>query len=356
MGVCQSNKNRGPENVRNNLPVLTRRSSINRFGLIVIAFIRQKLSVSTNMHSLPSRVQHLCTLYFGSLNGDLIIKANQTLKLNDLKQKIFEYNSIIIRKNATLTLNRYNPNTKNGGTLSILCKGNLYMESGAKITMSGRGYHGGHHGRNGASYIQKTNAKKMDLKTRKPFIGGGGAGQISIATENGAENSMGAGGGYGSKGINGTGALHGYGGLIYGNNTLSVLHLGSGGGSGYYFDEMSNTLRSHKGGSGGGAIKIKCLGNIIMENKSKILCNGNKGKGSMSGGGSGGSIHLICKNKSNLQLDNDACIEAIGGVNGSGGDNGNGGNGRIRIQYIGSDVENNINMDYDNIKPQPYIG
>eukprot|EP01084_Bolivina_argentea_P142878 250971_1 len=353
---------------------------INIFGIIVVGYIREilnKYNLLTTSSSSSNIINELCTMYFGCIHSDLIIKEGQIFRLNDLETKIFEYNSILIKKNATLTLNRYNKKANTGGILNIICNGNIILEEGAKISMTGRGYLGGAYGRYGESYNNKysNNNNKNNCKTRKSNFGGGGGGQISVFSEYGPQSSCGGGGGYGTNGYDGKliydinkeneneyyeniilindNVEYGIGGNIYGNKYLKKLHLGSGGGSGYYFDQMDNSLKSNKGGAGGGGIKMECFGNIIMNSHSEILCNGNKGKGLMAGGGSGGSIHIIVNNKNNLQMNKCSKIEAIGGININ--NMGNGGDGRIRIQFLSNDNNRN-NVYYHNITPKPYIG
>ena len=120
---------------------------------VTSAFIFQILKT----HNLPAmdktvsdNVSELCTVYCGSMDtciNPLVIHSGETLKLND--QKPLRYSSILLEKNATLTINRWNPKQRSGGLLKLEVFGDLTMESGSKITVSGRGYTGGNYGRNG---------------------------------------------------------------------------------------------------------------------------------------------------------------------------------------------------------------
>merc|ERR1712154_219304 len=132
---------------------------------------------------------------------------------------------------------------------------------------------------------------------------------------------------------------------------LNILHLGSGGGSGYYYNSLDNSLRSHRGGNGGGCLKLQCFGNIVMAKDSKISCNGHEAKGCMAGAGSGGSIHIIAKNKECLQMDDDARIQALGGRNKH--NFGHGGDGRVRVEFLTTTSTIN-SCYYHNITPRPY--
>ncbi len=150
MGVCTSEQNRSRsfEHEESTTDHCKNKSIIKRchreVGLVIIGFIRG----NPILNNLPSSIKHLCKLYFGCMHGDLIIEQNEIFRLAE----IFEYNSILIKKNSTLTLNRYNPNNSTGGILNIICNANIILE-GAKISMNGRGYYGGQYGRFGQILI-----------------------------------------------------------------------------------------------------------------------------------------------------------------------------------------------------------
>eukprot|EP01084_Bolivina_argentea_P043128 79476_1 len=114
MGVCSSKPNRLFDENRCNSLIRRNCDSLNEsnqslyleISLIVIGFIREiisKFNMYYKLNNLPSSIKHLCKLYFGCIHGDLIIEKNEIFRLNDLETKIFEYNSILIKKNATLT-------------------------------------------------------------------------------------------------------------------------------------------------------------------------------------------------------------------------------------------------------------
>ena len=152
---------------------------------------------------------------------------------------------------------------------------------------------------------------------------------------------------YKIKGVNVRG--YGEGGKVYGDKELSILHLGSGGGS----------IMKAKGGNGGGAIRIKCLGNFILNGKAKITANGEAGDGAVSGCGSGGSIHIIVGKKENLQInDVDRCeIRAKGEKNYSPGGSGDGGYGRIRVECVNDVMGKSYFKKMEAcFEPKPYIG
>ena len=176
----------------------------------------------------------------------------------------------------------------------------------------------------------------------------------------------GGGAGYGTKGYKGqydkqySNKSCGRAGDVYGSAKLDILHLGSGGGAAY---------GPYDGGNGGGALKIECK-NLIMNKGSSICCNGGIGANKyLSGGGSGGSIHIVINNGNDIKLHNESRIEAIGGPKkelygyGYKSDNihncGKGGNGRIRFE-IKENIDKfkkKLKNEYKScIEPYPYIG
>eukprot|EP01084_Bolivina_argentea_P053768 98658_1 len=172
--------------------------------------------------------------------------------------------------------------------------------------------------------------KGTSTETTQPNFGGGGcAADIDIIVD---------GGGYGSKGKDGANNDNS-GGNIYGNNKqLSIYYLGSGGGGGYNNDW--NVTQEACGGSGCGALKIQCLGNITLKENASIYCDGDCG-------GSGGSIHIIVNNKENIQMSQSRYITAVGGDSVERGDSGNGGVGRIRLEFISNNNDTKYNKNWN---------
>ncbi|NIR64256.1 MAG: hypothetical protein GWO10_10900 [candidate division Zixibacteria bacterium] len=161
-----------------------------------------------------------------------------------------------------------------GFDLTIL--GDMMVESGGSINVSGKGY---------------------------DIAEGPGAGR------NGRYPASGAGyGGLGGKTIAESG-------LTYGSIT-EPIDFGSGGGKNYLLPT------SH--GSGGGAVKFTVKGNLTVDGS--IVSNGYWGRNS-SGGGSGGSIFITTSTFSG-----NGRIKASGG-NSSNGGGGGGGGGRIAVYY-----------------------
>eukprot|EP01084_Bolivina_argentea_P260176 439275_1 len=280
---------------------------------IVFGFIK---SCQSRKQIIPlETVDIICILY---AFPKLIIAKNTKFTMNGNNH----CSLIHIKENGILTVDEWNIERKNGGILVVFCE-NIILEKGATIDLKAKGYKGGKQGYSGHSY------KGTSKRTREANFGGGGG-------------EYGGGGGYGSRAKDG---WHNYnsGGRMYGDKQLSILHLGSGGGGEYY----------NIGGSGGGALKIQCLSNIIMKEDTSISCNGGDGSGRDSGGGSGGSIHIIVKSKYNIQMNESSSITAQGGKNTS--VISGGGIGRIRIEYMSSNDSKN-NCKKLNIRPQPFVG
>eukprot|EP00490_Sorites_sp_Unknown_P029670 CAMPEP_0114658388 /NCGR_PEP_ID=MMETSP0191-20121206/15653_1 /TAXON_ID=126664 /ORGANISM="Sorites sp." /LENGTH=227 /DNA_ID=CAMNT_0001880271 /DNA_START=581 /DNA_END=1261 /DNA_ORIENTATION=- len=206
--------------------------------------------------------------------------------------------------------------------------------------MTGKGYFGGQpkaKESSGIAYQGQSYTGNPTMSVNNNY-GGGGAGHGSPKFG----STGGGGGGYGTRGDNGETLKYrsntfngGIGGDTYGDPSLKVLHLGSGGGSGH----PSYNYNGYKGGNGGGAIKI-ITDKLVIEKNGWIICDGESGSFvrrqplvSGNGGGSGGSIHIICE-----QLENDGVIRAKGGKGSDKGkyecsNGGKGGYGRIRIDY-----------------------
>ncbi len=137
------------------------------------------------------------------------------------------------------------------------------------------------------------------------FYGGGGGGH-------------GGNGGYCYNNYSATGISPG--GVEY-DSITNPSQIGSGGGYGRSGGRL--------GGNGGGGIRLNVGGRL--ENRGKILSNGNNGVGSFdmsSGGGSGGFIYLTVGDFAGVGE-----ISANGGIGGSPSSGGGGAGGRIAIFY-----------------------
>ncbi|KAJ5078390.1 bonus isoform c-related [Anaeramoeba ignava] len=249
---------------------------------------------------------------------------------------------LIIKANAVLTVKPWDGTS--GGVLKIFAKSRIIIEKGGKIDLTGKGYRGGeavpqcYDGK--AKQGESFNGKGGDLQEANKGGGGAGLGTSSFGGYGGG------GGGYGAKGDDAepnrySGQVHpgAKGGETYGDEKITELYMGSGGGSGHPY---SNGQTKGKGGNGGGALLLQAR---LVLNEGEIICDGEKGEdsvpntyGSGGGGGSGGSILFITK-----LLINNGSISAKGGekgianyssspgINSSGG---KGGDGRIAIKGL----------------------
>ncbi|KAJ5076979.1 bonus isoform c-related [Anaeramoeba ignava] len=266
--------------------------------------------------------------------GNIQITSNQEMS-GEIKCSTF-----VVKSGAVLTVKPWDG--KSGGVLKILARSKIIIEKGGKIDLSGKGYRGG------PAVFQATNGKAKQGESyegqgsdlQEANKGGGGAG-LGTGQFGGYG---GGGGGYGTPGDDAepnrySGQFHpgAKGGESYGDERITELYMGSGGGSGHPY---SNGQTKGKGGNGGGALLLQSR---RIVNDGEIISNGEDGEdgvpstyGSGGGGGSGGSILFIC----NLLINN-GTVSALGGkkgiahpsysqgINSSGG---KGGDGRIAVK------------------------
>ena len=264
--------------------------------------------------------------------GHLRICGNSQVTVKDPWQSSELNKNVNIRNDGTYYV-------RIGGILKLYCK-SLILDKNATISVNAAGYSGGkklnklggYQGRSidnlaGLSHFKQHVSVQSQgdgpiiahfdarlcnspsIMSVDAISGGGGAG---------GQKDCGAGGGYATRGKNGSDNIS-QGGGIYGSNQMNYLYLGSGGGGDTDDD----------GTSGGGIIYIECQERIVIEDGASITANGgdNMSRWSRIGCGSGGSIYL----KAPIIINNGK-IEARGGRNINRSSNaGNGGDGRIRI-------------------------
>ncbi len=250
-----------------------------------------------------------------------------------------EYANLVIAKGATVTAPAWNG--KIGGILPLKVAGELEVASGAKLSMTGRGFKGyfhkgiyrNQHGWQGESSlgpgVQKTTPN-----------GSGGSGGYQIKGKNG---SGGGGGGHaaagGNSNKNGYGVKGVSGGAAVGKADLTTMVFGGAGGEG---SADEDGYQAGGGGYSGGIVYIRAasvkINGIIEAGGGKggngtNSCSGCGGAGmSGGGGGAGGSVYLLTKTAtlgSNV-------LTAAGGSKGSGNESNHGGNGsvgRIRLDF-----------------------
>ncbi len=209
---------------------------------------------------------------------------------------VYYFNNLTISDSSTVTLESYFTDSSDGRGVTINLDGDLTLGAGSTITASGQGYTAGY---------------------------GQGKGNWAGGLQSGSGGSYGGEGGFSEPAGNPTSP-----GTVYGENQKYYPYfLGSPGGSTHGADGNAAT--------GGGAIAIRALGDIVINGD--IKANGEGGVNGTSnyggGGGSGGSIFMSANNFSGS-----GNIQANGGGLGVGNGfrAGGGGGGRISIAYFDS--------------------
>ncbi|XP_071103917.1 uncharacterized protein [Haliotis cracherodii] len=200
--------------------------------------------------------------------------------------------------------------------------------------------------------------------------GGGGGGSGGHIDSQGY-GRPGAGGGYGTAGMSSVkrsnrGSGWSSGGAVYGDNAVSTVYMGSGGGSGGNAKDLSHTPPGGHGGNGGAAIVLYSTGNIQVTGSISVAgeagqgdsftqsgCNGCPASCKASnpshcigsstsacwdmsgpgGGGSGGSMYMT-GNVVDVGHNRLWANGGQGGYGGVGGCGGDGGVGRIQINAV----------------------
>ena len=285
----------------------------------VANFSTNNLLINTLNNNLQINLSRANVINYGDgHDGALNVVAGQTVYIDSSKQ----YSSINIAAGAVVTVAPWNGTS--GGDIEIQCNGPIVING--TIQASATGYRGGVGDTNTNMYypgpiegMQGESYTGSQAYSPTNNYGGGGGyygvlyGRITAA----------AGGSYGTKGTeeccNPMQGLPASAGDTYGDQELTTLYRGSGGGGG----DLGSA-----GGRGGGIIKLVAPEINIS---GSISADGGSGGKYFAGGGSGGSILLI---GDNISISGN--VSANGGQGGSfaGGSGGNGGNGRIRINYI----------------------
>eukprot|EP00760_Papus_ankaliazontas_P010768 PhM_4_TR14440/c0_g1_i1/m.28223 len=286
-------------------------------------------------------------------DGDLVVTSEVILDGN----AVLNFRSVTVKAGGKLTAYRYEVGSRTGGVLNFRVQGDLIIEEGGVVTVRGLGYVGGDHALENTppsvgESLQSDGTPGGGQPATSVYTGihacdydGSQSTAASLALEVNSSSlpkaeACGGGGGYGTRGMDGTPVRcgsSGLGGGTYGDPNLATLHRGSGGGSGYPW----KVGIGGPGGAGGGVIDI--VAKRIL-NDGTIDARGNDGGAGGyysggGGGGSGGSIRLR-----GTVLHNTGTITASGGRggerargSGTGGDDvrgGDGGYGRIRFDFL----------------------
>ncbi|MGK5092355.1 hypothetical protein WDW89_10145 [Deltaproteobacteria bacterium TL4] len=205
-------------------------------------------------------------------------------------QRVPHYTDLTVLSGYSLSVSAWDGNS--GGVLALRVSGTLQIQSGGKIDVNGLGYRGGggiEWGSYSDSAWQGESYAGLGVRDYHNNFGGGGGGH------GGNGNWIGAGGSYGSKGIEDVN-YDARAGAVYGDSSLSQLFLGSGAGG-----RQSNwDWCQSSGGNGGGIAMV--FSNTISVNGT-IQSNGTIAFGrcgtpndTSSASGSGGSILIQAGN------------------------------------------------------------
>ena len=308
-------------------------------------------------------------LYGHGTDGDLIVTG---ITLLDGAGE-YNFNNVYVKAGGVLTVERYETLRGFGGILNLKVLNNFVVEAGGLVNLTGIGHEGaptafelsgnpengkGQGGGAGAFTINKgfLSCDYDGATTTNPEIL-----QVeqNLEQQRQANSSLafaeacGGGGGYGTKGGDGTPVqcgTSGVGGAPHGDELVATPARGSGGGAGHPWKVGAGG----GGGNGGGVIQISAR---VITNYGTIEANGGRAEdgGYYSGGGGGGSGGAIVLH--GIELANYGRISAVGGPGGQratgtgfGGDNsvkgGDGGAGRIRFDFL-TTRSNGI------VRPQP---
>lgn len=261
--------------------------------------------------------------------ADLVVANGQT---TTLPSGTHVYRNVTVQTGGTLTTDAWNGTQ--GGSLSLTVTGTFSVQSGATVNLRGKGYRGGtaistrsSHGMSGESYTG------LGVRTNCTRNGGGGGGG---QTDAGNYGEAGGGASYGTVGAEGITRYTGcnsQAGLTYGDDDITVLHLGSGGGSAGTDGDKSGW--GGDGGAGGGALRVDASQIVIAGTIDVRGADGGsyrvESDNGGGGGGSGGSVRLWANG---LQIASTGVIDATGGAGGphaNANPGGIGGHGRIYV-------------------------
>ncbi|MBN2015545.1 DUF4215 domain-containing protein [Candidatus Dojkabacteria bacterium] len=222
--------------------------------------------------------------------------------------RVPQYTNVTVQSGGVMTTPLYDDGTGRGGVLVFRATGNVNIQSGGEISVSGLGFPGGARGpRDNLGYTGLGPFGGSSSQTTANNDGGGGAGEgdpsgggSSVGCHGGAG---GGGGGYNGTGttgesttsiVGGTVRVGGTGGSSYAS--LYKLFLGSGGGGGGGDD----IYQGGYGGDGGGIIYIVTP---QLTNNGALNVSGESGAGGTGctgtkdcpgdgGGGAGGTLFI----------------------------------------------------------------
>jgi hypothetical protein len=301
-------------------------------------------------------------------DGALVVRGRV-----ELAPRVYQYTSILVTNGGVLTVQPWNG--ANGGLLDLRVQGEVRVDAGGTIDVSGLGYRGGAANPKVARGYQNqwtNDGGSTGFHGEGPGGGGGG-----WAAPQGTVGS-GGGGAYAAAGVAGTycgvdnraeysvwdnnsgapipitapPARFSSGGVAYGEETLDAARgpfFGSGGGSGGNNYDGGAGIGG-AGGNGGGAVRIQAGTLTIL---GAIVANGTSGQvgggGAYVGGGGGGAGGSLLLRAGTVSFAGTLAAIGGGGAGGSSGAGGAGGVGRIRVE---AGVFNRVGL----ATPAPSVG
>ena len=249
-------------------------------------------------------------------------------------QRVLKFSSITVPSGGSITAESWNGSS--GAIIFSRITGNVTVNSGASISVAGKGFRGGLGTTGRVIGRQGESTTGYGGQSLSANGGGGGGGSAYFGVGDGGDG--GGGGSYATAGTDGGlwggSSLGGSAGATYGDAQLDSIYLGSGGGQGGKYEGGAPDYGS--GGNGGGIIFLDSSGTVTVSGT--INANGADGQNSFDGGtgrgagGAGGSIYLrgdtLTLGSTKVTADKGVGFSAPGA--GSGGD---GGDGRIRLDY-----------------------
>lgn len=307
-------------------------------------YLYYRINISADNDSGDEVILSNVSMYAATDTNIGTSSSNQRVRV----QRIPQYNNLTIDNGYSLTANDA-WDTGTGGILFLRAAGTILVNG--SIDMTGKGYTGGYNNYSGNWYYRtgaginggpRAAAKGSASWYTTSNLGGGARGGWD-----GGQWCSGAGGGYGTAGEGGQKNDYSFvtaGGSTYGEETLSKLFLGSGGGTG---DENGGTGTIRPDGGG-----IIALFTTVIDIYGSILCGGlqsDRNTQFQDGSGSGGSI-LIHAGTIYTRSSTFTAIGAAGKETNQSGSysGGYGGDGRIAIYYA------SLGDSLASVDPVPY--
>ena len=114
------------------------------YELLVVGYLREcTKDIAINLEDIPTSITGEFMRFYAS-NKELIVKkdSKRTLFCNKSSAP-YIYDKIHIKERGKLTINAWDTETLSGGTLYLICKGDMIIDNKGHINVDGKGYKGG---------------------------------------------------------------------------------------------------------------------------------------------------------------------------------------------------------------------